>query len=151
SRGNRFPHARVRDRRWIDAAPALFHVRKLVSQRRYPLGRQRVGERFQERVPHPRARAVRQNIEAEGAFGPAQDHFSFSASFASAPWRSGFISRTGASGSSRSFFIRAGALFSVNFLGSSLPFTSLQRSGMDTVPPGTGRALNAPAMVFPCP
>ena len=48
-------------------------------------------------------------------------------------------------------FIRAGAVLSVNLRGSSLPFTSLHSSGMDTVPPGTGRALNGPAMVFPCP
>ena len=46
---------------------------------------------------------------------------------------------------------RAGSVFSVNFFGSSLPSTSLHRSGAEQVAPGTGRAEKGPAIVLPWP
>src|SRR5205823_2951185 len=148
---HRFAHARVKHRRGIDPLPAHFHVRKLVPQSRYAFGRERITQFLQERMPHPRARSVRQHVERPRSLRLLQDHFSFPASRDSAAVRSGTSVSTGASGSSFNLRIRAGAVLSVNFAGSSLPFTSLHLSGTETVAPGTGRALNGPAIVLPWP
>lgn len=98
-------------------------------------------ERFHERMPHPRAGALRKHIERPRIARPQQNHPIFFASRPSAPCKSGCSVSTGASGSVPSFFIRATAVFSVNLRGSSFAFTSDQRNGIDTVAPATGRAL----------
>src|SRR5439155_19341211 len=134
-----------------DAPFPLLHIRKLVPQRRHALTGQGFRQRLEKRMPHAGASAVREDVQTERVGRAAEDHLSFPARRARAPCRSGLSSSTGTRGSSRSFFIRAGAVASVNLRGSSLRFTSLQRSGMETVAPATGRALNGPAMVFPCP
>ncbi len=148
---HRLAHARVQDFCRVDAAPSFRHVGEVVAKGRHPLPGERVRERLQERMAHAGARPVSEDEEAERAGRHRQDHASFPASRSSAACRSGFRVSTAASGSSRSLFIRAGAVRSVNLRGSSLRFTSRQESGMETVPPATGRALKGPAMVLPYP
>src|SRR5207247_8591296 len=73
---------------------------------------------------HPPARQPRRSLSSSSAWT-----------------RSGLSSSTGRSGSSPSFFIRAGAVLIVNFLMSSFGVTSLHLRGIDTGAPGRGRTL----------
>src|SRR6267154_729461 len=68
------------------------------------------------------------------------------ASCSRASARSGFISRTGNTGSEPRRSRRSSAFLIVNVLGSRESFTSSQSRGIDTVAPGNGRTLNGATM-----
>ena len=50
----------------------LLHIPELIPQGRDSLLRQALRDRFQERMPHPRPRAVRQDVEQPRVRGPEQ-------------------------------------------------------------------------------